>query len=268
MSKFGINKFEMTSEIKTVAEFGQVRRIRALVNIPTHNVKAGDLGGWLRMPANLSQSGDSWVADEAVVGGTKTRVSHNALVCDSALVRDNSFIGSDTIISGNASVIESDLTGTGILIGEHAMLKKVNIHGKSVTIDGHAKVERLDITIQAYHISIGEHARITNTNKNLVIAGHTIQIEGNAHLDNCSFLSGSLMTLSNDCVLKDGVQLNGKNIKVSGAASIEGDIAVGHDVELSDCVRVYNPLTLVEKIGYLTLNGDIVGTPQRFNLSY
>jgi UDP-3-O-[3-hydroxymyristoyl] glucosamine N-acyltransferase len=262
-----MDKFELTRNTKTIPGVGTVRQIRALVDIYAHNVKKGDLGGFLRFPSNLSQSGDSWVADDAVIGGTESIVAQNALVCDSALVKD-SYIGRDTIISGNARVIGSSLVGTGILIGENANLKKVDINGKAITINGHAQVERLTITIQAYHISIGEHARITNTNKNLVIAGHTIQIEGNAHLDNCSFISGSLMTLSNDCVLKDGVQLNGKNIKVSGASSIEGNIAVGHDVELTDCVRVYNPLTLVEKIGYLTLNGDIAGTPQRFNLSY
>jgi carbonic anhydrase/acetyltransferase-like protein (isoleucine patch superfamily) len=261
-----MNKFEMTSNTKAIPGIGIVRQIRALVDIHAHNVKKGDLGGWLRFPSNLSQSGDSWVADDAVIGGAESMVAQNALVCDSALVKD-SYIGGDTIISGKARVVGCNLEGTGNLIGENATLKKVDIHGKAITINGHAHVERLEITIQAFHISIGENARVQNTKKHLVIAGHTIRIEGNAHLENCLYLFGSMIKLSNDCVLKDGVQLNGKRIKISGASSIEGNIEVGDNVELLDCVRVYNNLTSTLKLDNTRLNGDIVGTPNEFQAS-
>lgn len=261
-----MDKFEMTSNMRAIPGVGRLRQIRALVDIHAHNVKKGDLGGWLRFPSNLSQSGDSWVADDAVIGGADSMVAQNALVCDSALVKD-SYIAGDTIISGKATVVGSNLEGTGNLIGENATLKKVDINGKAITINGQAHVERLTITIQAYHVSIGQHARITNTNKNLVIAGHTIQIEGNAHLDNCSFIFGSLMNLTNDCIVKDGVQLNGKDIKLSGASSIEGNIEVGDNVELLDCVRVYNNLLSTLKLDNTRLNGDIVGTPNEFQAS-
>lgn len=261
-----MDKFVMTKNTKEIPGIGTVRQIRALVDIPAHNVKKGDLGGWIRFPSNLSQLGDSWVADEAIIFGAESMVAQKALVCDSALVKD-SYIGGDTIVCGKTKVIGSNLEGTGNLVAENATLKKVDINGKSITINGEAHVERVEIAAQSYHISIGEKARIQNTKKNLVIAGHTIRIEGNASLENCRHIFGSLMKFSNDCVVKDDVQLNGTDIKLSGASSIEGNIDVGDNVELQDCVRVYNNLLSTLMLYNAKLNGDIVGTPDEFHAS-
>jgi hypothetical protein len=42
-------------------------RIKALRDIPAHNVKAGDLGGWVNRRNILSHEGDCWIGDEAKV---------------------------------------------------------------------------------------------------------------------------------------------------------------------------------------------------------
>lgn len=71
-----MKKYELTGETKEIG--GKIlHRIRALVDIPVHNVKAGDLGGWIEAERNLSQKGAAWVADEA-------RVMDSARVTDSA----------------------------------------------------------------------------------------------------------------------------------------------------------------------------------------
>ncbi|EPT5029518.1 hypothetical protein ACVRDO_002376 [Escherichia coli] len=44
-------------------------RIRALRDIPRHNVKAGDLGGYVEGEHNLDQNDDSWIRDGVCVFG-------------------------------------------------------------------------------------------------------------------------------------------------------------------------------------------------------
>jgi hypothetical protein len=53
-------------------------RIRALKDFG--NVKAGNLGGFVRSERNLSQLGDCWVADEA-------QVYDDAVISDAAQIR-------------------------------------------------------------------------------------------------------------------------------------------------------------------------------------
>lgn len=51
-----MKKYELTGETKEID--GKIlHRIRALIDIPEHDVKAGDLGGWIEAERNLSQNG-------------------------------------------------------------------------------------------------------------------------------------------------------------------------------------------------------------------
>lgn len=88
-----MKKYELTAETKEIG--GKIlHRIRALIDIPLHDVKAGDLGGWIEAERNLSQEGSAWVADEAWVRG-------KALVTGEARVTGNAWV------RGNARVMES-----------------------------------------------------------------------------------------------------------------------------------------------------------------
>lgn len=44
-------------------------RIGALINIPTHGVRVGDLGGLIAKEGNLSQRGNAWIGDNARISG-------------------------------------------------------------------------------------------------------------------------------------------------------------------------------------------------------
>lgn len=57
-----MKKFEFTGETKVLC-WCTLRRIRALVDIPTHCVKKGDLGGWIENDKNLSHDGNAVVCD-------------------------------------------------------------------------------------------------------------------------------------------------------------------------------------------------------------
>lgn len=83
-----MKKYEFTGEVKSIDE-KMLHRIRAVRDIPEHNVKAGDLGGWLETEENLSHNGAAWVMNSAYVMG-KARVTDSARVMGNARVMDAS----------------------------------------------------------------------------------------------------------------------------------------------------------------------------------
>ena len=84
-------------------------RIKALRDIPSHGVKKGDLGGYIESRWNLSQDGDAWVGDKAMVYDY-AQVSGNAWIherariWENARVYGNAKIGGDTEVRGNSSL--------------------------------------------------------------------------------------------------------------------------------------------------------------------
>lgn len=94
-----MKKYELTDKTKVIADV-TLHRIRALIDIPEHNVKAGDLGGWIEAERNLSQKGAAWVADEA-------RVMDSARVTDTALVMGSAWVTGSARVMGEALVTNS-----------------------------------------------------------------------------------------------------------------------------------------------------------------
>ena len=64
-----MRKYELTEETKTLADGTVLHRIRALLDIPWHGVKAGELGGFVEGENNLSQDDNAWVRGDACVSG-------------------------------------------------------------------------------------------------------------------------------------------------------------------------------------------------------
>lgn len=112
-------KYELTDDIKCLDNNITLHRIKALRDFG--NVKAGDLGGYIESEGNLSQNGDSWVGDYAMVYGDavvydsamvygdarvygNARVYDYARVCDHAKVHDTAYISDFCEIYGYANV--------------------------------------------------------------------------------------------------------------------------------------------------------------------
>lgn len=93
-----MKKYELTNE-----SYGILRRIRALRYIPQYGVKPGDLGGWIRSENNLSQDGNCWVGDNAMISGN-ARVEGNAWVGENARVNGNAGVGGSARVEGDARV--------------------------------------------------------------------------------------------------------------------------------------------------------------------
>lgn len=100
-----MKKYEFTGEVKNIGGV-TLHRIRALIDIPEHDVKAGDLGGWIEAESNLSQKGAAWVTGSACVTG-KAWVTGKALVTGEALVTGSARVIGNAWVSGNARVMKS-----------------------------------------------------------------------------------------------------------------------------------------------------------------
>lgn len=111
-----------------------LNRVLALRDIPRFNVKAGDIGGYVRDENNLSQYGDCWIADSASVFGF-------ARVMDNALVYGNAKISGNVFILENAQVYEN-----ATVCGNAYVHRDARIYG-DVRVYGSAKI-REDAQIQ------------------------------------------------------------------------------------------------------------------------
>ena len=103
-----MKKYTLTDEVNVIA----LHRIVALRDIPRHNVKKGDLGGFIESEENLSQEGDAWVSGNALVSeGAKVYgdacIFGNAQVCGNAIVCDNSWVSGTACVSGIAVVSDN-----------------------------------------------------------------------------------------------------------------------------------------------------------------
>ena len=108
-----MKKYELTGETKEIGGV-TLHRIRALIDIPEHDVKAGDLGGWIEAERNLSQKGSAWVTgsarvmDEALVMDS-ARVTGKARVMDSARVMGTALVMGSAWVTGSARVMDEAL---------------------------------------------------------------------------------------------------------------------------------------------------------------
>lgn len=76
-------------------------RIKALKDFG--NVKKGDIGGYIQSENNLSQFGDCWIYDNAVVRDN-AKIYNNAVICDNARVCNNARIWGDSKILNYSQV--------------------------------------------------------------------------------------------------------------------------------------------------------------------
>lgn len=104
-----VDKYEMTDIRRPDAP--SLHRIRALRDIPSAGVKAGDLGGWIEKESNLSQPGEAWVSGNAVVFGN-ARVFGNAEVFGNARVFGAAQVYGDALVSGSADVLHAVVMGS------------------------------------------------------------------------------------------------------------------------------------------------------------
>lgn len=158
-------KYKFTGE--TMSWCGRTaRRIQALVDIPSKNVKAGDLGGWIENETNLDAIGAAWVADDAIVG-------------DNARVFDNALVSGDARAYGNARLCHASvLTGHAFLCDCAALYGHAKVDGSSFVGDNAIVYGLASI---GGHARVLGHARLKNKARvcgDVIICKHVILVDG------------------------------------------------------------------------------------------
>ena len=127
-----MKKYEMTEEIK-IFEGKILHRIIALVDIPMHSVKAGDLGGWIECENNLSHNGDAWVYGDA-------RVYGDAWVSGDAWVYGDARVYGAAGVAGGARVYgEAQVYGDARVYGAAWVYDDARVYG-AARVSGEAQV--------------------------------------------------------------------------------------------------------------------------------
>jgi hypothetical protein len=91
------DKYEFTGETLQLVEGNLLHRIWALIDIPRHGVKVGDVGGWVESTLNLAHEDEAWVGGDARVFGC-------ALIAENALVTGSARVSGRAIVFGNARI--------------------------------------------------------------------------------------------------------------------------------------------------------------------
>lgn len=135
-------KYELTDETKEWRGH-TLRRIRALKDFGS--VKAGELGGWIESERNLSQDGDCWIYDDAIVCDNAAvcgdaTVGKYARVCNTATVYGNAVINGYALVYGHAVVCGRATVRDCAAVGEYATICDNAAICNGATICGRARV--------------------------------------------------------------------------------------------------------------------------------
>lgn len=136
-----------------------LRRIRAVRDLPRHGVKAGDLGGFISAYRNLA--GNAWVAGEAIV-------MDDAVVSGEALVSGRSEITARAQVKDRATVIDCILDGHAVAEGE-AKLDGITEIGIGVF------TANADVT-DPYHFQTTRNFRLGPVTIHRTATGHLLTI--------------------------------------------------------------------------------------------
>ena len=138
-----LNKYELAKDYSITIMGRTLHRIHALKSFG--NVKKGDLGGWVESEENLSQEGECWIYDDAMIF-ENARVSDDASVRDRVRVYGNAKISGKAFLSrfakvyGDAQVSHVAMIGGHACIYDYAKIYESPHIGESATVCGRASV--------------------------------------------------------------------------------------------------------------------------------
>lgn len=198
------NKYRLLpNETKKTAHGNTVYRIEALKDF--YNVKKGQKGGYIQGYWNLSQTGNCWVHDEAIVW-------QDAVVSDDATIRDNARVFGDAIVRG-----DTEVSGTANVF-EHAVIDDCAVVSYGATVKGNAVVCE-DAYIKDQTIIRG-NAKVmgdTHTSGQSEIFGNAV-VKGNSSIYNSLVSDFAVVDCSSvhHCKVYDNAVISG-NVQVLNA---------------------------------------------------
>lgn len=231
-----------------------LKRIVALRDIPLHNVKAGDVGGYIEDEKMLKQTGSSWVGGDAKIYG-HSRVLDDSLVTDYAELF-HSLLTGDVIVSGQAKLSESALKGERIVITGRAMLVNVGFTGKDILIKDDTQLVNLFGRSTIHSFTVSENAVLRHI-KNMEMEGTGIRISGNAQIVNAASICGNNITISGEAVLENNADIKGNNVTLQDFCRVT-NVTLKDNVEVRECASVISSHDdLYPSISNTIFNGDM-----------
>lgn len=188
-------KYEIDyTQFNNTEEGRRLYRVKALRDIPKHNVKAGDYGGWVENPNNLSQWDGCWIKSTALVYGEETEIAGDALISDFACVCDGSKVSGIAKVSGHAMVRNSTLTDWA------------KVEDSAVVADSTLKDSaRVAMNATVSHSTLSGTAEVTNSSEVVYSDLHDCTIWGTSVVRNS--------TVGLGCHIQDGLVDNNSELK-------------------------------------------------------
>lgn len=223
-------KYEITANTMQVYEYRDdkvVYQIRALKDFG--DIKTGDLGGWIESEENLSQSGNCWVADNAMVYD-HAQVRDNAILCgnasacDHALITENAKLFDKTWIAGNARVSGQAELHDFAYAKDDAIINDFALVSGLASVSGEAQVLN--------------HAKIDGT----AIIGDCAVVKGNAHIEGNALVIDQA-TVSGNASVRGGA-------KIEEYAVVEGNCCIYGGAIVSDNSRITGD-AVVKEIAFI-----------------
>ncbi|QLB42458.1 MULTISPECIES: hypothetical protein [Mannheimia] len=274
-----------------------VYQIQALIDIPSIDIKKGDLGGYVEGEHNLSHEGDAWIYDTALV-------MDNAKVYGSAQVRyskltDNAEIF-DNVRIVYESETESELEYTQVWVGEDAkiygdvmlrnnrrlhILGNTKVYGRTIfcnniEINISRNVEIFDVNFSDnVKVDVFDNAKVLDSilaynhyidiYESAVIKSSRIQFNQYLYIKGSAYING---LVSNSCNLSlgDYLKIYGK---ICGTPKLEGKVYIGQDTLIDDSLivsgngRLNGSMLKIDRI-YLPDNADIDSNGAVFFVNY
>lgn len=184
-------------------------QIQALRDIPLHNVKAGDLGGYVTNDKSLSHEGDCWVGGAAQITGI-VKINGDVYIGDRAHLM-NCFANqtlrvSDKVrVTGNAKLhivhnedwsipVNSMQVVDSVCISGDALIENVKEISNNVKISGEAKLQCCD--------SISGNTEISGQAK----LYNDVNVFGNTKISGSSVISRK--STIRDCIVEENAIVN------------------------------------------------------------
>lgn len=130
-----------------------LKQLVALKDFDT--VQAGDRGGYIQSSKNLTQEGNCWVYDNAMVFGNakvsndakiygNSKVFGNAEVFGWVHITGNSFIHEHATVCGKAIISSSTVDGGGLVGGDAVINDGSKVSGDAIVIGGYHSEDEYD----------------------------------------------------------------------------------------------------------------------------
>lgn len=182
-----------------------ISRIRALRDIG-ETVKAGDVGGFIGKDAKLSQTGNSWIYDDATLTG-------NAKLAQDAELHDNVLVDDNAKVVGYAKLFEWARVCNYATVGDYATLRNFACVKGQACVTGEAV--------------ISGNARISGS----VLIGARAQVFGAARITDKARIFGDV-GISGDAFICGNARVYGDTVVVQ-KGMISANMHIHDDVVIS-----------------------------------